>query len=102
MKLIRKANIKSNNESRLKSGVCGECVLGGGRERRGGGVILVVFLEILLCCGLWGEGGRGEGGGVIKALFVEMMKWDENVQLHTCKNKKNGVDEGNVIITHEV
>lgn len=50
----------------------------------------------------WGEGGRGEGGGVIKALFVEMMKWDENVQLHTCKNKKNGVDEGNVIITHEV
>ena len=77
MKLIRKANIKSNNESRLKSGVCGECVLGGGRERR-------------------------EGGGVIKALFVEMMKWDENVQLHTCKNKKNGVDEGNVIITHEV
>ena len=51
----------------------------------------------------WGEGGRGgRGGGVIKALFVEMMKWDEKVQVHTCKNKKNGVDEGNVIITHEV
>jgi hypothetical protein len=65
MKLIRKAKIKSNNESRLKSGVFGECVPGGGRERR-----------------------RRGGGGFINALFVEMMKWDENGQLHTCKNKK--------------
>jgi hypothetical protein len=35
-----------------------------------------------------GAGGGGGGGGFINALFVEMMKWDENVQLHTCKNKK--------------
>ena len=80
MKLIRNAKIKSNNESRLQFGVFGECVLRGGRERR----------------------ERRWGGGVIKALFVEMMKWNENVQMHTCKNKKNGVDEGNVIITYEV
>ena len=49
-----------------------------------------------------GEEGEEVGGGAIKALFVEMMKWNENVQMHTCKNKKNGVDEGNVIITYEV
>ena len=39
-----------------------------------------------MCAG--GREGEEGGGGVIKALFVEMMKWDENVQLHTCKNKK--------------
>jgi hypothetical protein len=39
MKLIRKAKIKSNNESRLKSGVFGEFFSGGreGEEEEGGG-----------------------------------------------------------------
>lgn len=47
----------------------------------------LVYL-VNVCRGEGGRGGGGGGGGFINALFVEMMKWDENVQLHTCKNKK--------------